>query len=471
MRGYTVIQSPGFEDFFALVPTVIPTPSPSPTTQPPTSDPTDNQNIAITIIRTTKSYASEESFKIMDGYTVVYTQPSISTFQNYTWSITLVNKTYTLVMTDSYGDGWSIGSTVEFKVGNTSFGSYRLSSGTISQVSLSFTVIEPTQPPTTLPPTTQAPTTQPPTTQPPTPTSTPTPTPTPEPWFPIYDPFILGDNCNYESQDTCIEQIISDLDVLRLYLAIRDQYPYQALRHTRVLALMGMNEAALALFHESLSHQVFNSNPIDCYFYSDYLVPRYIDANLAIPLISLTQYTYPSRLVFSDGTFKREGMNTVIQWMVDNRNKGYFLNLKFFQITRHKAATFEATSNGAALQANIVANLKIMCNDTINFPVLEEMNFNGNAYNQYANGFDTALLNACNDVTVRNVTIKASSQYDIMNTMCSTSLSNTPNYNYYNMTNPAEIIQCRYTWNWELMDYYSRYASGPYPNDDSVHCE
>ena len=164
-------------------------------------------------------------------------------------------------------------------------------------------------------------------------------------------------------------------------------------------------------------------------------------------------------------------MNTVIQWMVDNRNKGYFLNLKFFQITRHKAATFEATSNGAALQANIVANLKIMCNDTINFPVLEEMNFNGNAYNQYANGFDTALLNACNDVTVRNVTIKASSQYDIMNTMCSTSQSSIPNYGYYNMTNPAEVTQCRYTWNWELMDYYSKYASGPYPNDDSVHCE
>ena len=34
--------------------------------------------------------------------------------------------------------------------------------------------------------------------------------PTPEPWFPIYDPFILGDNTNYESQSTCYEQIISD---------------------------------------------------------------------------------------------------------------------------------------------------------------------------------------------------------------------------------------------------------------------
>ena len=233
---------------------------------------------------------------------------------------------------------------------------------------------------------------------------------------------------------------------------------------------MGMTEAAVALFHESLSKQELNSNPIDCYFYSDYLVPRYIDANLAIPLISLTQYTYPSRLVFSDGTFKREGMNDVIQWMVDNRNKGYFQNLKFFQITRHKAATFEATSNGAALQANIVANLKTMCQDTINFPVLEEMNFDANAYNEYNNGFDTALLNACNDVTVRTVTIKANVQGDRPITMCSTSQSSYPNYEYYDMTNPAEVTQCRYTWNWELFDEFSRYAPGPYPNEYSVRC-
>ena len=136
LRGYTVLQSPGFEDFFALVPTVIPTPSPSPTTQPPTSDPTDNQNIAITIIRTTKSYASEESFKIMDGNTIVYTQPSISNYSNYTWSISLCRKNYILVMTDSWDDGWSSGSSVEFKIGDTSIGSYRLSSGSSTEVSL-----------------------------------------------------------------------------------------------------------------------------------------------------------------------------------------------------------------------------------------------------------------------------------------------------------------------------------------------
>ena len=54
-------------------------------------------------------------------------------------------------------------------------------------------------------------------------------------WFPIYDPYILGDNCNYEKQTTCYWDVIKDDDVTRLYLAIRDAYPTKALAHTRVL--------------------------------------------------------------------------------------------------------------------------------------------------------------------------------------------------------------------------------------------
>ena len=234
---------------------------------------------------------------------------------------------------------------------------------------------------------------------------------------------------------------------------------------------MGMTEEAVQKFSKSLSQQSLNPAPIDTYFYSDYLVPRYVDANLAIPLVNLTQFTRPSRLVFSDGTFMREGMNDVIQWMVDNRNKGYFTHLKFFQITRHKAATFEITSNGAALQENIVANLKIMCQDTVNFPLLEEMNFNGNAYNEYNNGFDTALINACSDVTVRSVRIKASWRNDRPSYMClGVSSDLISNYWYYDMTDEKEIAQCRFTWNWELFDEFSRYSTGPYPNSSSVNC-
>ena len=87
-----------------------------------------------------------------------------------------------------------------------------------------------TEPPTTVP-TTELPTTV-PTTVNSTPTPTPTPMPTREPWFPIYDPFILGDNTNYETQSTCYEQVISDIEVLRRYLAVRDAFPEKALKHT-----------------------------------------------------------------------------------------------------------------------------------------------------------------------------------------------------------------------------------------------
>jgi len=68
-----------------------------------------------------------------------------------------------------------------------------------------------------------------------------------EPWFPIYDPFIFGDNCNYEVQDTCYEDIIPDIEVLKRYLAVRDAFPKKALKHTRVIALSGVNAGAVNL--------------------------------------------------------------------------------------------------------------------------------------------------------------------------------------------------------------------------------
>ena len=61
-------------------------------------------------------------------------------------------------------------------------------------------------------------------------------------------------------------------------------------------------------------------------------------------LISLSEFTRPSRIVFGDGSFKREGMASVIQWMVNNREKGYFKNLEYFQISGHKAASFEGSN-------------------------------------------------------------------------------------------------------------------------------
>ena len=115
-------------------------------------------------------------------------------------------------MNDSYGDGWSNGSTVELKIDYYSLGSYSCS-GYSSEVNM--IVIEPpplpttlppttlppttqlptTLPPTTLPPTTQPPTTLPPTTQPPTtlPPTTQSPTTQP-PTTPLPTSFICNEN-------------------------------------------------------------------------------------------------------------------------------------------------------------------------------------------------------------------------------------------------------------------------------------
>ena len=88
------------------------------------------------------------------------------------------------------------------------------------------------------------------------------------------------------------EQILGDLEVLDLYLAVRDQYPTQALANTRVIALMGMTSDALIKLHESLSKQVKNPNPIDMYLYGDHVVPRYLSSDLVIPFISLFSSPY-----------------------------------------------------------------------------------------------------------------------------------------------------------------------------------
>ena len=158
-----------------------------------------------------------------------------------------------------------------------------------------------------------------------------------------------------------------------------------------------MTQPTVQLFHDSLAAQIErNPAPIDMYFYSDYRIVRYVDATVAIPLISLSEFTCPSRIVFGDGSFKMEGLNDVIQWMIDNRDKGYFKNSRFLQVTGHKAASHETSTDVESMIAVIVSNLHTMCTDKENFPKLTQMNFNSNAYNEFNDGFDSALRNACN---------------------------------------------------------------------------
>ena len=91
----------------------------------------------VTIIRTTKSWASEEDFIIRNTDLIVnFRQPSVSDNKQYTWSVTLCKGNYSIFMTDS-SSGWSSGSNVVIKAGSTTIGSFTCSS---SSASFSFTV-------------------------------------------------------------------------------------------------------------------------------------------------------------------------------------------------------------------------------------------------------------------------------------------------------------------------------------------
>ena len=329
------------------------------------------------------------------------------------------------------------------------------------------TVAPTTETPTTIAPTTVAPTTVSPTTMAPTtvtPTRIPTPTSAPGSWFPIYDPFILGDNCNFEKQTTCYWDVIKDDDVTRLYLAVRDAYPTKALAHTRVLALSGMTSLSLELWHESLSKQVKNEAPIDLYLYSDVLLSRGLDVALIPRLMELLQYTYPSRLVFVYGTFKREGFRTMLDWMVKNATLGYFKNLKHFQVNEHNIQASINPEDAATLQAAILADLKAICEDKVNFPLLETINLDNNGYNEGGGNtiseFAMHLMQAC--PASSGVEVSASTRLGTSYTKMCGSVDDS--YPYYDLDDEKERAQCRYTWNWELKSGDVDYdMNGPYP--------
>ena len=153
----------------------------------------------------------------------------------------------------------------------------------------------------------------------------------------------------------------------------------------------------------------------------------------------------------------------------DNRADGYFKNLEYFQISGHKVAAYDETAEKAAtLQSQIVANINTMCTDKDNFPKLNTLNFNSNAYNEFNNGFDAALRSAC-DREATGVSTRAFQVAVNYPPMCSTSVAD--NYWYYDMMNDDEIAQCRFTWNWEMGDTINVYApAGPFPNDSTEAC-
>lgn len=97
--------------------------------------------VLISISRSTRADAYEESFSIYKGSSFVYGQPSIMSSTSYSWAVCLATGSYSIKLMDSYGDGWSSGSSVTLKNGGMNIGTYRLNSG--SSDSYSFTVIQP----------------------------------------------------------------------------------------------------------------------------------------------------------------------------------------------------------------------------------------------------------------------------------------------------------------------------------------
>ena len=265
-------------------------------------------------------------------------------------------------------------------------------------------------------------------------------------------------------RETCYENVISDLDVLRRYLAVRDAYPTMALKYSRVIALSGMTMPAIELFKESLRHQEMNPANVDLYFFSDSKLGHVIDTSMVVPLISLSEFTHPRQIVFGKGSMRREGMAALLQWMVDNREKGYFTKLEYFQVTDHQIALYNGTEEqGDALQQQIVDCLSIMCSDYTHFPGLYTINFNSNGYSSSNDPFATAIKQSCGYKSV-----SAEEWSTDYSSMCSTS---SYSYWYYDMYDPVEVEQCRFTWNWEVDSPADVYApAGPFPDATTAHC-
>ncbi|KAM7453314.1 hypothetical protein BLSTO_05941 [Blastocystis sp. subtype 1] len=215
-----------------------------------------------------------------------------------------------------------------------------------------------------------------------------------------------------------------------------------------------MTSLSLELFHESLSKQMKNEAPIDTYFYSDVLLSRSLNRELIPRLMELLQYTYPSRLVFIQGTFKREGFKTMLDWMIANAHHGYFKNLKYFQVSEHNIQSCVNASNTQALMTAILSDLKTICEDKEHFPLLETINLDNNGYNEGGgtdvSAFAMHLMQAC--PTTTNVTVSAWTNLGRPYTrMCYTVEDS---YTYYDLNDEKEIAQCRFTWNWELKSGY-----------------
>ena len=270
----------------------------------------------------------------------------------------------------------------------------------------------------------------------------------------------LGDNCNYNIAENCYGAIPSDLRVLYEYLLVRDAYPTTALKNTRVLALSGMTIPAINMFSHFLANQTLSDHPIDIYFFSNMKNLQSVSNTEAVPLIQLSMYTYPEKILFGGGEITAEGFNSILEWMITYRHNGFFRNLKYFNIINQKIST-NITDE---LKHSILNYLTTMCNDKIGFPLLEEFTFSSSYLDSH---FSQSLLTVCLGKT--GITIKAEVTKVSHPLFCSDSSVNMP---YYDAIKTANLEMCRNTWNWEVDSPSNMYSqNGLYPNRNTTTCE
>ena len=172
---------------------------------------------------------------------------------------------------------------------------------------------------------------------------------------------------------------------------------------------------------------------------------------------------------FVYGTFKRKDFKEMLDWMIVNRNKGYFVNLREFHVNDMDIEAYH--SYDTPLQTAILADLKTICEDKEHFPVLTVIGLINNHYrSHYAFGYYTdslfseLLRNARSASTGVTVSAYTDTSYQYPN-MCGTLEDS---YHYYDLSNSDEVSKCRSTWHWELKDNQRRYGdAGPFPNKHS----
>ena len=169
----------------------------------------------------------------------------------------------------------------------------------------------------------------------------------------------------------------------------------------------------------------------------------------------------------------------MLQFLDENKSKGWFKNLEEFTVIKNYIATYdyqqEAIQSGYAegLTTQIVGYLSSMCSDKVNFPKLRSINLRMNGYNlQGAATFGEALRNACSEST--GVTIVADETLVKYPVFCvddaDYQAQTTIKTYYYDMNNEMDVKQCRFNWNWEVNGMFNNDITGPYPLENTPNC-